>query len=95
MYNSKDIAARGKAIYEEHLRARFDTDENLGKILSIDVNSGDHEMGEDGDDIEILDRLRSRRPDAEIYTLKIGYPAAVALGTRLVSMRELEREEGA
>lgn len=71
-----EIIARGKALYDQHLRLLLATPENIGKLLMIDVDSGDYELGEDGNDVELYRRLRSRQPQAQVFSLKVGYRTA-------------------
>ena len=87
----EEIIARGKAIYERHLRSRITTPENVGKLLMIDVDSGDYELGEDGNDVELFRSLRQSRPNAQVFSLKVGYRTADAVGTSL----PLEKDQAA
>ncbi|WP_395138478.1 hypothetical protein [Armatimonas sp.] len=87
----EEIIARGKAIYERHLRSRLAIPENIGKLLMIDVDSGDYELGEDGNDVELFRSLRLRHPNARVFSLKVGFRTADAVGTSL----QLEREQAA
>ena len=41
--NEEEIERRGQEIYESRLRSLLETEENIGKIVSIDVESGDYE----------------------------------------------------
>lgn len=75
----EEIGRRGQEIYESQLRARVETPENVGKIISIDVQSGDYEI--DDDLIKAGDRLRARRPDALLYGARIGYDAVYGIGS--------------
>ncbi|WP_395088711.1 hypothetical protein [Armatimonas sp.] len=72
----EEIIARGKAIYDRHLRPQVATPENIGKLLMIDVDSGDYELGDDGNDVELFHRLRARHPQAQVFSLKVGYRTA-------------------
>jgi predicted aspartyl protease len=47
-YSADEIVARGKAIYEQRLRAQLEP-QNVGKFLVIDIETGDYEM--DADDL--------------------------------------------
>lgn len=77
--NSQEIGRRGQKIYEERLRPLVETQENIGKIISIDIESGDYEI--DNDLIKAGDRLRSRHPNAVLYGARIGYDAVYAIGS--------------
>jgi hypothetical protein len=72
-----EIARRGQEIYEQQLRPKVEAG-NEGKFVVIDLNTGAYEI--DADDLTASERLLARHPDAEIYGLRIGYPAAYRLG---------------
>ena len=48
--------------------------EPVGWFLSVDLASEDWELDESL--LKAARRLRERRPDADVYTIRIGYPAA-------------------
>ena len=80
--SGEEIGRRGQEIYETHLRTLLETDENIGKIVSIDIESGDYEIA---DDLVIAGRrLQQRHPAARIYGKRIGYNAVYAVGGSLV-----------
>ncbi len=70
-YSSEEISRRGKALYRQHLRALVETDENIGKLISIDIETGDYEIGDDKS-LDAPHRLQARHPDTALYTLRIG-----------------------
>lgn len=72
----EDIVDRGKRIYEERIRPLVE--ENVGKYLLIDVESGDWAMGEDT--LELTDEVKARHPDALLYAMRIGYRATARIG---------------
>jgi hypothetical protein len=80
------ISRIGHEIYETQLRSKVETDENIGKLISIDINTGDYEIGEKL--LTTIQRLQARRPEAEIWTERIGYNAVYAVGGWL---RRVER----
>lgn len=73
-----DIAPRGKEIYEQKLRKLVETPENIGKIISIDVDSGDYAIEDEL--LESGDLLLKRRPNARMYGARIGYDAVYGIG---------------
>lgn len=80
--SGEEIGRRGQEIYENRLRALLETGENIGKIVSIDIESGDYEIA---DDLVIAGRrLQLRHPDAKMYGKRIGYNAVYAVGGSLV-----------
>jgi hypothetical protein len=82
-FSSDEIARRGKKLYQEPLRDKIETEENIGKIVSIDIESGDYEI--DADLLQAASRLRARHPDAALWGERIGYDAVYALGAGILT----------
>ncbi len=76
----EEIGRRGQEIYDR-LRALLETEENIGKIVSIDVESGDYAIGDDL--VAAGRRLQMRRPEARMYGKRIGDNAVYAVGGSL------------
>jgi len=75
-------AERGTELYERHIRPRIE-DGNFGKYVAVDVRAGvplDYEIGSDL--ITAAERIMARRPDAILYTVRVGYPAVVTIRRR-------------
>ena len=86
----KDIATIGMAMYEE-MRAEMEANE-WGRMVVIDVNSGDYEVADD--DLTATTRLFERRTDALTWGERIGYRAIHYMGFRatygeIVDVKEL------
>jgi hypothetical protein len=80
-FSGEEISQRGKQIYEQKIRQTVETEENVGKIISIDIETGDYEIAEDL--LTAGRRLQARHPDAAIYGSRIGYNAVYSLGGTL------------
>ena len=76
-YSSEEAIQRGNDLYEQRVRPHV-TDEDHGKFVSIDLESGEWEM--DADPMAPGKRLRDRLPGAEILTTRVGYGYAVRFG---------------
>ena len=72
-YTTKEVVARGKEIYREQIQEQVEPQEK-GKFVAIDILSGDYEV--DPEHIPAVQRIRKRRPDAELYVGRVGYPSA-------------------
>ena len=81
-YSGEEIARRGEELYERTLRRLVETDDNIGKIISIDIETGDYEI--DDDPLATGRRLQATHPHAAIYGKRIGYNAVFAIGGTLV-----------
>jgi hypothetical protein len=85
-YSGEEIARRGEELYEQQLRSQVETEENIGKIISIDIETGDYEIADDP--LITGRRLQAKHPDAAIYGKRIGYNAVFAIGGTLVRTAE-------
>jgi hypothetical protein len=81
-YTGDEIERRGQELYEHSIRPLVETDQNIGKIISIDIETGDYEI--DDDLIVTGRRLQAKHPDAAIYGKRIGYNAVFAIGGTLM-----------
>lgn len=90
-YAKGDVAEIGTRIYNERIRPQVETDENIGKLLMVDIHTGDWVMGTDR--LEMAGRAFAKNPDAVLFGLRIGYPATTAIGGNLRSYREIARDE--
>lgn len=71
------IARRGQAIYDARLKSRLEPKHN-GKLVAIDVETGDYVVGDDA--LVAGDQLRRRRRDVVSYVVRIGSRAVYKLG---------------
>jgi hypothetical protein len=80
--SSEEIAQRGEALYQQQIRAVVEKPENIGKIIAIDLSTGDYAINQDL--IMAYDRLSAKQADAVIWAERIGYDAVYAVGGTLV-----------
>ena len=71
------LAALGANIFDRQVRSALRPEDD-GKFVAIDVETGDYEIDED--DYGAVARLRSRRPAADVWLMRAGYPAAYQIG---------------
>ena len=77
--SNDEAAAMGKEIYES-IRAKMEA-EHWGRLVVIDVHSGDYEVGDyhgSRSDLELTMRLRERRPDAFTWAELVGAERYIA-----------------
>ena len=74
---SDAIAARGEEIYQQQIRDKVDP-KHKGKFLVLDIETGDYEI--DAEDLVATDRLLAKHPNAIIYGVRVGFPAAYGIG---------------
>lgn len=67
--SSHEIAERGEELFQRDIRPLLHADDQ-GKFLVLDVETGDYEI--DRDEFAALDRIRAKKPSAQLYVLRIG-----------------------
>ena len=68
-YSKEEFARRGDEIYESQVRSQVE-EGNHGKIVAIDLETGDFEV--DVSEIAACDRLEARHLDTQIWIVRIG-----------------------
>jgi hypothetical protein len=71
-YSAEEFALRGEEIYARDIRSKVEAG-NRGKVVAIDIETGAYELGEVT--VVASDRLLARHPDAQIWFVRVGYPA--------------------
>jgi len=79
-YNKQEHARRGIEIYDRQVRPQLDL-ASTGKIVAIDVDSGEFEVAENS--LTASQQLLIRRPDAQIWCVRVGSPAVHRFGPRV------------
>ncbi len=73
-----ELAALGCDIFDKQVRSTLSPADD-GKFVAIDIDTADYDIDED--DYTAVARLRSRKPAADIWLMRAGYPAAYRIGT--------------
>jgi hypothetical protein len=72
-----ELAALGSDLFNREIRPAL-RPEDEGKFIAIDVETGAYEIDED--DYAAVTRLRSRKPNADIWLMQAGYPTTCRIG---------------
>jgi hypothetical protein len=75
--SAEEIIEKGEEIYNRRIRPKIEA-ANMGRLVAIDVNTEDFEIGDEV--MDVSRRLLDRKPDAEIATLRIGGGPVYQLG---------------
>lgn len=78
-YPKEEFARMGDEIYENKVRPIVE-DRNKGKIVAIDIESGDYKV--DTDTRRASQYLIDKNPDAQIWCVRIGYQAVHRIPVR-------------
>lgn len=76
-YSMEELVERGQFRYEQDIRPLIETD-NKGKIVAIDIETGEYEVAENT--LTASDRLYARIPDAQIWCVRIGQRGVHRIG---------------
>ncbi len=72
-YSKGEVCDRGERIYEERIKSLVEPHET-GKLIVIDIETGDYEIDEEM--LAASRRLRERCPDSVRYGGRVGYDSA-------------------
>jgi hypothetical protein len=78
-YSKEEFALRGDTIYQNQVRPQIEAG-NHGKLVAIDIETGDFEVAEDS--MTATRKLRARIQDAQPWVVRIGYRAVHRFGAR-------------
>jgi hypothetical protein len=74
----EEVAQRAKQFYENGIRQQVECDDNIGKMIVIDAETG--EFGIDQTGVETALNFKQKNPNARLFTMRIGYDVAVSFG---------------
>jgi len=72
-----ELAGLGGDIFDRQVRPALRPEDD-GKFVAIDAVTADYEIDED--DYAAVARLRSRKPAADIWLMRAGYPTTYRMG---------------
>jgi hypothetical protein len=76
LLSREEVGRRAKEIYENSIRQQVYTEQNIGKMVIIDIETGEYAVDKTG--IESAHFLREKNPLARLYGIRIGYKVAVS-----------------
>ena len=76
-YSKEEFARVGQTIYEQQVRRQVE-EGNSGRIVAIDIETGEFEVGDDT--LAASEQLLARCPRAQPWLVRIGYRAVHRLG---------------
>jgi hypothetical protein len=71
------LAEKGEQLYENEIKHIVESPENMGKFLTIDVETGDYRI--DDRDASGASELRKARLNAQLFMLRIGFDYGMSL----------------
>ncbi len=65
-------------MYESGIRKQVEVEENIGKMVIIDIETGDYEVDKTG--LKAARNLSAKHPYGRLFGICIGYNVAASLG---------------
>jgi hypothetical protein len=78
LWSREQVAQRAEQLYESRIRQAVETEENIGKMVIIDIETGNYKVDKNG--LCAADYLSEKHPNARLFGIKIGYNVAAAFG---------------
>jgi predicted transcriptional regulator len=78
LLSREEVARRAKQLYENGIRQKVEVEENIGKMVIIDIETGDYEVDKTG--LQASRNLSKKHPNARLFGIRIGYNVAVSFG---------------
>jgi len=73
-----EIAFRANQLYATEIRDKVEIEENIGKMVIIDIETGEYEVSSMG--LQAARNLSHRNSNAQLFGIRIGYEVAVSFG---------------
>jgi hypothetical protein len=78
LLNSEEVAKRAETLYDERICQEVEQEENIGKMVIIDIETGDYQVDKTG--LEAAKYLREKNPNGRFFGIRIGYNVAASIG---------------
>lgn len=78
LLSHEEVGQLAKQLYESTIRQKVESPDNIGKMVIIDIETGDYEVDKNG--LQAANQLNKKHPDARLFGLRIGYNVAASLG---------------
>jgi hypothetical protein len=77
LLSREEVARRAKHLYESTIRQKIELEENIGKMVIIDIETGEYKVDENS--LHAADYLSAKHPNARLWESRIGYNVAGSL----------------
>ena len=78
LISREEVARRARQLYESRIREQVEVAENIGKMVIIDIETGDYEVDETG--FKAAHNLSAKHPYSRLFGICIGYNVAASFG---------------
>ena len=70
--SSEEVGRRAEKLYRTQIRAEVETEENLGKLIVINIETGAYEIDTDRNSLALSLRMQTKNPTSRLCKLRIG-----------------------
>ncbi len=78
LLSGEEVAERAESLYSERIRQEIEREENIGKMVIIDIETGEYEVDKTG--LDAVRHLREKNPNGRFFGIRIGYKVAASIG---------------
>jgi hypothetical protein len=78
LLSHEDVGKIADRLYADSIRAKVELPENIGKMVIIDIETGDYEVDKNG--LQAAKRLNARQENTRLFGIRIGYNVAASFG---------------
>lgn len=78
LLSHEEVGQIAEKLYENGIRQKVELEENIGKMVLIDIETGDYTIDKNG--LHAANRLLEKHPDARLFGIRIGYEVAASFG---------------
>ncbi|MFB2838726.1 hypothetical protein [Floridanema evergladense] len=78
LLSHEEVARLAKQLYESNIRQQVETEDNIGKMVIIDIETGNYEVDKTG--LQAAKILSEKNPNARLFGIRIGYNVAASFG---------------
>ena len=75
-FSREEVARRAQQWYNNSIRQQVEVPENIGKMVIIDIETGDYEVDPRG--LQASRNLREKNPYGRLFGIRIGYKVAIS-----------------
>jgi hypothetical protein len=76
LLSCEEVARRARQLYKNSIRQQVETNENIGKMVIIDFESGDYKVDETR--LKAARKLSAKHLHSRLFGLRMGYNVAVS-----------------
>ncbi|MDB9510951.1 hypothetical protein PN499_07135 [Kamptonema animale CS-326] len=78
LLSREEVAKRAEKLYDERIRQEVEREENIGKMVIIDIETGEYELDATGG-LKSARNLRKKNPNGRFFGIRIGFKVAAAI----------------